>query len=99
MMARAGFFQADIVTENILALIQGRRPSKTYTPQSFFEGAIKLTLGKSHYAVFAMENAKSDVLVVGHNGKLDLDIGTAWRRQGVSLKDAKREDEDQRRDK
>jgi len=99
MMARAGFFQADIVTENILALIQGRRPSKTYTPQSFFEGAIKLTLGKTHYVVYAMEDADSDVLVVGHNGKLDLDIGTAWRRQGVNLKEAKREYESRKQDK
>lgn len=44
-MARAGMFQADIVCQNILAMIHGREPRAIYTP-SEMEGGIKLTLGK-----------------------------------------------------
>lgn len=45
-MARAGQFQAEIVQENIIAMISKRNPSTVYKPQLDFEGAIKLTLGK-----------------------------------------------------
>lgn len=43
-MARAGGFQAEIVRQNILALIQGKK-SVEYKPLAL-EGSIKLSLGK-----------------------------------------------------
>jgi hypothetical protein len=45
-MGRAGLFQAEVVAENILAMINKRNPTATYSPKKLIEGAIKLTLGK-----------------------------------------------------
>jgi NADH dehydrogenase FAD-containing subunit len=45
-MARASLFQAEIVLQNILAMINNRSPTEIYTPNLFVEGAIKLTLGR-----------------------------------------------------
>ncbi|KAK0654817.1 hypothetical protein B0T16DRAFT_424041 [Cercophora newfieldiana] len=50
-MARAGWMQAPVVLDNILAMIRGKKPSRKYTPDLFIEGAIKLTLGKTHSVV------------------------------------------------
>jgi NADH dehydrogenase FAD-containing subunit len=44
-MARAARAQADVVTSNILAMINKQNPTAIYRPQ-IYEGAIKLTLGK-----------------------------------------------------
>lgn len=44
-MARAGMFQAEVVQENISALIKGEQATKVYTPMDI-EGSIKLTLGQ-----------------------------------------------------
>ena len=47
-MARAGFYQANIVADNVLASINGRDSAqlKIYKPDVGIEAAIKLTLGK-----------------------------------------------------
>jgi apoptosis-inducing factor 2 len=45
-MARAAWYQAEIVRQNILALIRGQKPSSTYVPNLEVEGSLKLTLGK-----------------------------------------------------
>lgn len=45
-MSRAGMAQAEIVLQNILAMIWEREPSATYKPNLLLEGALKLTLGK-----------------------------------------------------
>jgi hypothetical protein len=45
-MARAGFVQADIAQQNIVALIKRQNANAIYIPQWDFEGSIKLTLGK-----------------------------------------------------
>ena len=45
-MARAAFFQAEVVIENIQNLIKGRSSLSVYRPNVELEGAIKLTLGK-----------------------------------------------------
>lgn len=89
MMARAGLFQAEIVLANILAMIHHRRPCKTYVPRVDFEAAIKLTLGKSHNVVYAMDDDGSDIMVVGHKGKIDLDIAKAWKMYGADIKSAR----------
>jgi apoptosis-inducing factor 2 len=44
-MARAGIFQAEVIQENIAALIKGELATKVYAPMSL-EGSIKLTLGQ-----------------------------------------------------
>jgi len=50
-MARAGMFQAEVVQENIVALINGQKASKVYAPMDV-EGSIKLTLGKVRTSSF-----------------------------------------------
>lgn len=44
-MARAARAHADVVTLNILSMINQQKPSTLYSPQ-IYEGVIKLTLGK-----------------------------------------------------
>ena len=44
-MGRAGAFQAEVVCQNIVAMIRGQLPRTKYKPNAA-EGAIKLTLGK-----------------------------------------------------
>ena len=46
-MGRAGYVQAQIVNDNLIRLIQGRRDLRVYRPDKAMEGAIKLTLGKA----------------------------------------------------
>lgn len=45
-MGRSGFFQAEVVIQNILAMIHGREVSSVYQSRPDIEGSIKLTLGK-----------------------------------------------------
>ncbi len=44
-MARGGYFQAEVVAQNVMEAINGRPATTEYTP-SVIESAIKLTLGK-----------------------------------------------------
>lgn len=86
-MARAGFMQADVVVDNILDMIDGRPPSRTYKPKWFLENAIKLTLGKSHKAIYAMDVDGSDVLIPDRKSNaLDLGIKHAWGQFGADFK-------------
>jgi hypothetical protein len=78
MMARAGFMQADVVLDNILTMIRGRAPSRVYKPKVFLESAIKLTLGKMHRVIYAMDSDGSDVCIPERGQKLDLGIEHAW---------------------
>jgi NADH dehydrogenase FAD-containing subunit len=85
-MARAGWLQAGIVADNIIAMIKGRKPSRTYKPNAFIEGAIKLTLGKSHTVMYSMDADGSEVLLSSRNGPLDLGIERAWTQFGADYK-------------
>lgn len=85
-MARAGWLQASVVADNILAMIKGRRPSRKYKPNAFIEGAIKLTLGKSHTVMYSVDADGSDVLMPSRNGPLDLGIERAWAQFGADYK-------------
>lgn len=86
-MARAGFMQADVVVDNILSMISGRTASRTYQPKMFLESAIKLTLGKAHRVIYAMDSDGSDVLIPERNGTtLDLGIKHAWGEFGADFK-------------
>lgn len=82
-MARAGWMQADVVLDNILAMISGWAPSRNYTPNVFVEGAIKLTLGKTHNVVYATDADGSDILAPSRKNPLDLGIQRAWGQFGV----------------
>lgn len=46
-MGRAGVFQAEVIIQNILAMIKRRRASSVYKPRPDVEGMIKLSLGKA----------------------------------------------------
>lgn len=45
-MARAGYFQADVVANNIVGLIENRAPLRVYKPNRMVEGSLKLSLGR-----------------------------------------------------
>lgn len=77
--------QADVVLDNILAMIHGRKPSRTYKPTVFLESAIKLTLGKAHRVIYAMDGDGSDVMIPERGGKLDLGIEHAWGEFGADF--------------
>ncbi|KAL2802315.1 hypothetical protein BJX63DRAFT_437992 [Aspergillus granulosus] len=86
LMARAGFMQAEIVSQNILSLISGQPSAKIYKPNWFIEGAIKLTLGKMHNVIYARSAVEggSEAMTVSRKGKEDLDFGMAWRQCWVN---------------
>ncbi|KAJ0423245.1 hypothetical protein BJY00DRAFT_310374 [Aspergillus carlsbadensis] len=88
LMARAGFMQAETAVQNMLSLIKGGSATGVYKPAWFIEGAIKLTLGKTHHAIYACGAAEaeggSEVMIVSRKGKEDLDVGAAWRQFGVA---------------
>lgn len=85
-MARVGWLQARVVLDNILALTRGQTPWRTYKPNAFIEGAIKLTLGKTHNVIYAMHTDGSNVLVPARDGRLDLGIERAWKQFGADFK-------------
>ncbi|KAK9781216.1 putative FAD/NAD(P)-binding domain-containing protein [Seiridium cardinale] len=88
-MARAVWFQAGVVANNIVAMAQGRQPSTHYAPAAFLEGAIKLTLGQKHYVTYGKDEKGQELLVPSHNGKVDLDIAKGWWLLGHAQKDVK----------
>jgi len=67
-MARMGWVQANVVLDNILAMINGQTPSQTYKPNVFLESAIKLTLSKKHNVVYGMDEGASDVMFPQETG-------------------------------
>ena len=87
-MARAGWRQAEVVLDNILAKIHGQTLTREYEPNLFVEGAIKLTLGKKHQVTYAMDNDGSDIMMPSRDGKLDLEIESAWKQHGADFKRA-----------
>lgn len=89
-MGRAGWMQASVVLNNILAMIQGQEPSHDYVPDFFIEGAIKLTLGRAHKVTYATENSDShsDFLFISRDENLDLEAEAAWKEYGADFKQA-----------
>ncbi|KAJ4347479.1 hypothetical protein N0V95_005400 [Ascochyta clinopodiicola] len=88
-MARAGWLQAGVVLDNILAMINGQQPSRIYKPDVFIEGAIKLTLGKSHTVMYGMDGDSFDVMFPSRTGPLDLGIERAWKDFGADFKEGR----------
>jgi hypothetical protein len=82
-MARAGWLQAGVVLDNVLAMIHGQKPTHVYKPNNFIEGAIKLTLGKTHSVMYGMDTDGFDVMFPSRNGPLNLGIERAWKDFGA----------------
>lgn len=80
--AHAGWIQAEVVLKNILATIQNIEPSSEYVPHEFVEGSIKLTFGKTHQVIYAMErNAStsiSNTMMLNREPNLHLEVEDAW---------------------
>lgn len=76
-MARAAFFQSLIVSENIVSMIRGGLPSKTYQPKLMIEGSIKLTLGKVS-CVHVVMKAQELMSLIGSN--VCLRTGSRWQK-------------------
>ncbi|KAI0005256.1 hypothetical protein F4779DRAFT_630147 [Xylariaceae sp. FL0662B] len=77
-MARSAWFQAEVVHENIIALIRGRKPARTYVPNPELEGALKLTVGKSDWLLYTQSNDGDEMITTSSNGKEDLDVESVW---------------------
>lgn len=85
-MARAAWFQAGVVHKNIMALIHGNQPGRTYQPNSFIEGAIKLTLGKTRSVIYSTDEKGKDVMFPSRSQALDLEVEKAWSMFGADIK-------------
>ncbi|KAL5412552.1 hypothetical protein PMIN04_009804 [Paraphaeosphaeria minitans] len=77
-MGRAAMFQADIVVDNIQQLIAGSRNLCVYKPKFWFEGAIKLTLGKNRVALYIQQENGQEILVDSNLGHEDGDVKSQW---------------------
>ncbi|KAF7554359.1 hypothetical protein G7Z17_g2963 [Cylindrodendrum hubeiense] len=84
--ARPGMGQARVVSDNILALIAGGKPSEeiNVTPP-----AIHLTLGLTKNMIFRNPDTKSGatepVITMRDDGEADMGIGRVWERRGVKV--------------
>lgn len=83
-MARATWAQAHVVADNMMALIEGKQKVRAYEPYLFFEGAIKLTLGKTYAVMYQMDGKGDDVLLKLGAQRLDLGVDRTWSRYGVN---------------
>ncbi|KAF3481515.1 oxidoreductase [Arthroderma uncinatum] len=86
-MGRACQSQAEIVTSNILALINKQDQLVAYRP-SIVDRVIKLTLGKNDYAWYVKDDGGRELMVAGKGGGVDLSVGQAWSKLGVSQKES-----------
>lgn len=88
-MARAGMQQAEIVSSNILSLINNKSSDKTklkeYVP-NYAEGSLKLSLGKDAMVMY-IQDGDEDFLIQGKGLPEDLSVKQAWWMFGVSMKD------------
>jgi len=87
-MARAAWFQAQVVADNLLSLIRGEKPSQHYRPEMFIEGSIKLTLGLKHTVIYAMDKDGTEVLFPTNSGRKDMGVGMAWWQYGARTAEA-----------
>ncbi len=89
-MGRAGMMQAEIVTDNILSLINANASTgkiaelKNYKPMAM-EGAIKLGLGKEEMAMYMREeNGREHLLAEKSEGE-DLGVKKVWGWFGAKM--------------
>ncbi|KAL1901030.1 hypothetical protein Sste5346_002095 [Sporothrix stenoceras] len=87
-MARAGFFQADIIADNIMDSVKNKPASHKYVP-SIVEPSLKLTLGKDATVVYMDLNAegtKSILMPKGGDAE-DMYVKQSWGFMGVKYED------------
>ncbi|KAG4429921.1 hypothetical protein IFR05_014599 [Cadophora sp. M221] len=82
--ARAGGAQAEIVRENIVALIKGKKELSDYVP-SALEGSLKLSLGKDECVIYTQDE-KRDYMFSGKLKNIDLEAAKAWKMFGADMK-------------
>ncbi|KAF5003074.1 hypothetical protein FDECE_10355 [Fusarium decemcellulare] len=84
--ARPGLAQAQVVAENIVAMVQGKQPEKniTVTPP-----AIHLTLGLTRSIIFRNPDVKNGVteptIITKEDGSEDMSITSVWERRGMKV--------------
>ncbi|CAK7210203.1 hypothetical protein SCUCBS95973_000699 [Sporothrix curviconia] len=95
-MARAGFFQADVIVDNILASIAGRPAKHRYVP-SVVEPSLKLTLGKDATVVYMdMNEAQTKSILMPKKGDAeDMYVKQSWQFMGVKYTDDDDDDNEQ----
>ncbi|KAF4955423.1 hypothetical protein FSARC_11855 [Fusarium sarcochroum] len=94
LMARSAWYQAQIVRQNILDLIKGKKPTATYLPNLEVEGALKLTLGKSDWIMYVKPKNGDAVISSYSNGNEDLDVYSAWNYYGADVSSVDNETRD-----
>ncbi|KAF2793767.1 FAD/NAD(P)-binding domain-containing protein [Melanomma pulvis-pyrius CBS 109.77] len=93
-MARASYFQSEIVCQNILLLIKGKKDLKTYKPNIFFEGSIKLTLGKTRLVMYMKQNNGRELIIPANKGQIDLGVKSQWGFFGANVREIESESRD-----
>ncbi|CAK7234261.1 hypothetical protein SBRCBS47491_008889 [Sporothrix bragantina] len=87
-MARAGFFQADVIADNIVASIAGRPAKHRYVP-NVVEPSLKLTLGKDATVVYMDMNEEQtkSILMPKKGDAEDMYVKQSWHFMGVKYSD------------
>ncbi|CAK7266640.1 hypothetical protein SEPCBS57363_002192 [Sporothrix epigloea] len=87
-MARAGFFQANVIVDNILASIKGKPATYRYVP-SVVEPSLKLTLGKDATVVYVdLNKAQTRSILLPKKGDAeDMYVKQSWHFMGVTYND------------
>ncbi|KAJ6033193.1 Fe-regulated protein [Penicillium canescens] len=75
-MGRSAMAQAELVCENILALIKGTT-LRRYEPKAI-DGMLKLTLGLEHIVIYVKDGKGADIMVPVKSSNLDLEVAQAW---------------------
>ncbi|KAH7354537.1 oxidoreductase [Plectosphaerella cucumerina] len=83
-MGRTAMAQADLVGENIVAMIQGKG-LKEYVPQPI-DGMLKLSLGINENVAYVPEGKGGDIMVPGKTKNIDLEVSQAWWYLGGDMK-------------
>ncbi|KAL4733374.1 hypothetical protein BDV11DRAFT_200253 [Aspergillus similis] len=91
--ARAARAQAEIVTSNILSLIRGQKDKLSEYHPAMYEGAIKLTLGKSDYLFCGQMPDGREIMKFGKTQPQneDFEVQSAWEELGARMNFAETE--------
>ncbi|KAF7561635.1 hypothetical protein G7046_g2529 [Stylonectria norvegica] len=84
--ARPGIGQAQVVTNNIISMIEGRKPSDIVT---IAPPAIHLSLGIKQNIIFKNPDIKAGetepVFKMRDDGEVDMGIGRVWDKRGIKV--------------
>ncbi|CAK7207674.1 hypothetical protein SEUCBS139899_010485 [Sporothrix eucalyptigena] len=87
-MARAGWFQSDVIVDNIVATIQGKAASHKYVP-SVVEPSLKLTLGKDASVMYMdLNDERTKTILMPSGGEAeDMHVKQSWHFMGAKYTD------------